>query len=107
MLEASATPIPSVRCRCTIWASSLTGASCGRAGAPILMSGRIQHSMRLLRIMAGPFEFRARLETDLAPMTCAAFEALLPFRNKLIQARWSGESAWIPLGDFKVGVSFE
>jgi hypothetical protein len=63
--------------------------------------------MRLLRITAGPFEFTARLEMELAPLTCAAFTALLPFRNKIIQARWSGESAWIPLGDFKVGVGFE
>jgi hypothetical protein len=32
---------------------------------------------------------------------------LLPFRNKLIQARWSGEAAWVPLGDFNAGVGFE
>ncbi|GHO46506.1 DUF3830 family protein [Ktedonospora formicarum] len=53
------------------------------------------------------FEFIARLEEEDAPKTCRAFLALLPFHNKLIQARWSGESAWIPLGDFKVGVEFE
>jgi len=33
--------------------------------------------------------------------------ALLPFKNRVIQARWSGEAAWIPLGDFQVGVGFE
>ena len=32
---------------------------------------------------------------------------LLPFRNKIIQARWSGEAAWIPLGDFQMDVGFE
>ena len=63
--------------------------------------------IRLLRITAGPFEFMALMETEHAPVTCAAFTTLLPFRNKIIQARWSGESAWIPLGDFKVGVGFE
>jgi hypothetical protein len=63
--------------------------------------------MRTLHITAGPYEFTAKLEEVAAPLTCAAFESLLPFRNKLIQARWSGESAWIPLGDFKVGVGFE
>ncbi|HVC80004.1 MAG TPA: DUF3830 family protein [Chloroflexota bacterium] len=63
--------------------------------------------MRTLKITAGPHEFTARLEEEAAPLTCAAFESLLPFRNKIIQARWSGESAWIPLGDFKVGVGFE
>ena len=25
----------------------------------------------------------------------------------MIQARWSGEATWIPLGDFDVGVGFE
>jgi hypothetical protein len=60
-----------------------------------------------LRITAGPFQFTARLEEESAPATCAAFVGLLPFRSKLIQARWSGESAWIPLGDFTVGVGFE
>jgi len=63
--------------------------------------------MSALRITAGPFAFAARFEEEDAPRTCAAFKALLPFRNKLIQARWSGESAWIPLGDFQVGVGFE
>lgn len=61
----------------------------------------------MLRITVGSFVFGARLEEAAAPRTCAAFGGLLPFRNRLIQARWSGESAWIPLGDFAVGVGFE
>jgi hypothetical protein len=60
-----------------------------------------------LRITAGPYQFTARLEEASAPATCAAFAGLLPFRNRLIQARWSGEAAWIPLGDFTAGVGFE
>lgn len=60
-----------------------------------------------LRITAGGLLFTARFEREIAPRTCAAFSALLPFRNKIIQARWSGESAWIPLGDFDVGIGFE
>lgn len=63
--------------------------------------------METLQITAGGCRFVARLETTAAPQTCAAFLRLLPFANKLIQARWSGESAWIPLGDFQVGVGFE
>ena len=63
--------------------------------------------METLRIAAGRFTFVARLEHTAAPQTCAAFLKLLPFRQKLIQARWSGESAWVPLGDFQVGVGFE
>ena len=61
----------------------------------------------LLRITAGPYVFTARMEDGEAPQTCAAFKGLLPWRNKIIQARWSGEAAWIPLGDFKVGVGYE
>jgi hypothetical protein len=61
----------------------------------------------MVRIMAGPFEFTARFEEESAPRTCAAFKALLPFRNKIIQARWSGEAAWIPLGERQMGVGFE
>jgi len=62
---------------------------------------------RLLRIIAGPFTFTARLETNTAPQTCAAFARLLPYRQKLIHARWSGEACWIPLGDFKLNVGYE
>jgi len=63
--------------------------------------------MTTLRITIGSFEFIARMEEAAAPATCAAFKKLLPFRNKIIQARWSGEAAWIPLGEFEVGVGFE
>ncbi len=63
--------------------------------------------MAALRIRVGSLVFVARMETKAAPKTCAAFAKLLPFRNKIIQARWSGEAAWIPLGDFDVGVGFE
>ena len=61
----------------------------------------------MLRVIVGSLVFAARLEEAAAPRTCAAFTALLPFRNTLIQARWSGESAWIPLGDVVLGVGVE
>jgi hypothetical protein len=60
-----------------------------------------------IRITVGPLVFVARLEEAQAPKTCAAFRGLLPFHNKLVQARWSGESAWIPLGDFDIGLEPE
>ena len=63
--------------------------------------------MTMLRITAGPYTFTARMEQADAPATCAAFKKLLPYRQKLIHARWSGEACWIPLGDFKLGVDFE
>lgn len=61
----------------------------------------------LVRISVGALTFTARWEDQAAPKTCAAFRAQLPFRNKIIQARWSGEAAWIPLGDFDLGIGFE
>ena len=60
-----------------------------------------------LTINAGRFAFEARWEREDAPETCEAFEALLPFRQKIIHVRWSGESAWIPLGEMRVGVDYE
>src|SRR5262249_43057850 len=42
-----------------------------------------------------------------APRTCAAFLALLPLRASLLQARWSGESAWVPLGETHLGLGPE
>ena len=58
-----------------------------------------------LRITAGPFAFLARWEPEAAPQTCARFAALLPYRERIIHVRWSGEACWIPLGaaDFGVG----
>ena len=61
----------------------------------------------MLEITAGPLGFRARLEEELAPATCAAVRALLPLDGKIMQARWSGESAWVPLGDLETGVGPE
>ncbi|HEX4672541.1 MAG TPA: DUF3830 family protein, partial [Solirubrobacteraceae bacterium] len=61
----------------------------------------------MLSITAGPYTFRARVEEERAPKTCQAFSKLLPFEQKVIHVRWSGESTWIPLGDFDVGVGFE
>lgn len=63
--------------------------------------------MTMLRITAGPYTFTARMEEEDAPETCAAFSNLLPYRQKLIHARWSGEACWIPLGDFQLGVGYE
>ncbi|HEX4199403.1 MAG TPA: DUF3830 family protein [Caulobacteraceae bacterium] len=52
-----------------------------------------------MNVTAGPFRFRARLETALAPKTCAYFRTLLPLRKQIVHVRWSGEGCWAPLGD--------
>jgi hypothetical protein len=63
--------------------------------------------MTQLKVTAGPFVFGARLETDLAPKTCAAFLARLPFESQIVHVRWSGEGVWIPLGELDFGVGYE
>lgn len=60
-----------------------------------------------LQITVGDLRFTARLERERAPLTCEAFVKTLPFASRLVQARWSGEAAWIPLGDRQFGVGFE
>ena len=61
----------------------------------------------MLRISSGAFSFTARLEEETAPQTVAAFRKLLPLDSKIIQARWSGPSAWVPMGDLDVGIGPE
>lgn len=63
--------------------------------------------MDLITITAGPFSFRARFEDELAPKTCARFRSLLPYNERIIHVRWSGEACWIPLGDLDLGLSYE
>jgi Protein of unknown function (DUF3830) len=63
--------------------------------------------MANLVISAGPYEFTARLEAEKAPLTCAAFLKLLPFKENVLHVRWSGESTWVPLGDLAIDVPAE
>jgi len=63
--------------------------------------------MSKLKITAGPFTFGAKFEEEAAPKTCAVFRKLLPYREKIIHVRWSGEGCWIPLGDLDLGLGYE
>jgi hypothetical protein len=63
--------------------------------------------MAVVNITVGELRFRARFEEIAAPRTCAAFRTLLPFEKQLIQARWSGEAAWVPLGDLRLDLPSE
>jgi hypothetical protein len=58
----------------------------------------------VIEIGAADFRFVARFEQDAAPATVAAFRRLLPLRSRIIQARWSGQAAWIPFGELEVGI---
>ena len=62
--------------------------------------------MNSIRIVAGDYHFVA-VPNPAAPVTVAAFTALLPYRQKIIHVRWSGEACWIPLGDFDLKTGFE
>ncbi|KAF2113899.1 hypothetical protein BDV96DRAFT_104473 [Lophiotrema nucula] len=57
-------------------------------------------------IKAGPYQFLAVFESD-APKTVDVFRKLLPYRQKLIHVRWSGEGLWVPLGNQDFGIGFE
>ena len=61
----------------------------------------------MLKIVSGDFRFASLLEEETAPETVAAFRRLLPLDSKLIQARWSGQSAWVPFGELDVGIGPE
>jgi hypothetical protein len=60
-----------------------------------------------IEITVGGMRFLARLETERAPKTCARFLTMLPLKTKIIQARWSGESAWIPFGELDLDLGYE
>lgn len=61
----------------------------------------------IVAITAGPFAFRARFEEELAPATCRAFRAMLPYEERVIHVRWSGEGVWIPMGDWEFDLPWE
>ena len=61
---------------------------------------------RTLRVIIAGEVFRGELNPE-APLTVSAFVKLLPYEQKLIHVRWSGEACWIPMGDFELGVGFE
>lgn len=63
--------------------------------------------MSTLWIRVGRLAFTARLEKAAAPRTCAAFCRLLPYRQRIIHARWSGEACWVPLGGLDLGLGYE
>jgi len=61
----------------------------------------------VLDIVVGDLRFKARLEEEVSPRTVAAVRKLFPLEAHLLQARWSGQSAWVPLGELDAGVGLE
>ena len=56
--------------------------------------------------IVGDLHFSARWEPA-APRTIEAIRRMLPIESKLIHCRWTGESTWIPFGDFRPGLDYE
>ncbi len=63
--------------------------------------------MDQVRIKIDTHVFQARFESAYAPKTVAMFRKLLPYENKVLHVRWSGEGVWIPLGELDFGLSYE
>jgi hypothetical protein len=61
----------------------------------------------VIEIVVANLRFLARLETEKAPKTTARFRDMLPLKTKIIQARWSGEAAWIPFGELNLDLGYE
>src|SRR6266481_7513774 len=80
---------------------------CGYRPSPVWQEGEALRPMTDIRITAASFVFTGRFERAAAPLTCARFETLLPYRQKIIHVRWSGEACWIPLGELDLGLRHE
>lgn len=63
--------------------------------------------MEIVKLVIGPYTLKSRLECESAPQACASFRRMLPFRNRVIHVRWSGEAFWIPLGDHNAEIGYE
>jgi hypothetical protein len=60
-----------------------------------------------IRIDIGGEVFHARFEERDAPQTVERVRALLPFSDRIIHVRWSGEACWIPMGGRDLALGFE
>lgn len=63
--------------------------------------------MAEIEIDIGGEVFRADFEAADAPRTVARFRELLPFSDRIIHVRWSGEACWIPMGERDLGIGHE
>src|SRR5688572_31967433 len=59
-----------------------------------------------LEIRVGDPNLTARWEGGRAP-TVEGIQVEAAIRGKLIHCRWTGESTWIPFGDFRPGLEYE
>src|SRR3977135_1992433 len=60
-----------------------------------------------VRITSGGIVMLAKFERMWAPKTCSWFASVLPYRERIIHVRWSGEACWIPLGTLDLELGYE
>ncbi|MCW4012627.1 MAG: DUF3830 family protein [Candidatus Bathyarchaeota archaeon] len=56
----------------------------------------------MLKLTIGEHVFKAKLHTDKAPETCRMLMEKMPITGKAIQARWSGEAAWLQMDPYGI-----
>jgi hypothetical protein len=72
------------------------------------MSAHLAKKMSTIVLRIGTERFSADLRADKAPKTVESLLRVLPYKSKVIHARFSGEAMWIPLpSNFPVYIKFE
>jgi hypothetical protein len=61
----------------------------------------------LLKLIIGEYKFKAETHQEKAPETCEKIKEALPIVGKAIQARWSGEAAWVKMDSYNIEVPLE
>ena len=81
--------------------SAVPAIAINRGAVLRLRGGEDRSPSRKLVVRAGPFTFDAKFEWDAAPKTVEAFQRAMPFEQKAVHVRWSGEAVWLPLGEMR------
>ncbi|MGW8178334.1 MAG: DUF3830 family protein, partial [bacterium] len=55
-----------------------------------------------IKVTIGNFVFKIKLHQDKAPETCRHLLEKMPITGKAIQARWSGEAAWLQMDPYGI-----
>ncbi len=56
----------------------------------------------MIKVTIAGSVFKAELHYDRAPETCRRLAEKMPITGKAIQARWSGEAAWLQMDPYQV-----
>jgi hypothetical protein len=98
--------VPPPASRTCVEIVGVAGGGSGGGGVPGSLLATYPPGMELRITVDEDLHFTARWEAA-APMTVAAIRRMLPIDGRLIHCRWSGESTWIPYGEFRPGIEYE